>query len=128
GGRHSPAGSSPGQVAGQRLPPKSPTSVARIISPSFISSCNAPAKPADRTRRGSYGTLPRTGLLNSQFMAASVRAEPRPVSKTSTVSQAGPQNRAQQGAPGKRCCGRNSLRKGCDSRLKGKRMQGSLKE
>ena len=33
-----------------------------------------------------------------------------PVSSTSTVSQEGPQNRARHGAPGKRCCGRNSRR------------------
>src|SRR4051794_34291093 len=31
-----------------------------------------------------------------------------PVSTTSTDSHSGPQNRARQGAPGNRCCGRNS--------------------
>src|SRR5262245_27207980 len=50
-----------------------------------------------------------------------------PVSSTSTDSHSGPQNRAQHGAPGKRCCGRNSFRKGTASRRRAKRTAGSSK-
>src|ERR1700682_4839601 len=44
------------------------------------------------------------------------------------VSQGGPQNRDRHGAPGNRCCGRNSRRNAADSRASAKTRQGSLKE
>ena len=102
GGSQRPAGSSPGQVAGQRPPASSTTSVASTTSPVRRPSCNPPQNPADSTTFGRYGTLPNSGRPSSQSSARSVRARPTPVSRTSTDSQAGPQNRAQHGAPAKR--------------------------
>src|SRR5262245_56737725 len=79
------------------------------------------------TTLGRYGMIPSFGALSSQFSARLVRAAPMPVSITSTDSHAGPQKRAQHGAPGNRWVGRNSRRNAWDSRPSAKRTQGSSK-
>src|SRR5262249_18966075 len=57
--------------------------------------------------------------------AAAARSGPMPVSATSTDSHSGPQKRARHGAPGKRCCGRNSRQNARLSWLRAKTTHGS---